>query len=366
MRNPLHSLCPYFAMFPEAFAETHVGALSQPGDYVFDPFSGRGTTLLQSLLMGRNAVATDINPVAFCVSGAKAAVPSLDSILAELAILEMLFNTYEPDQLKSERSCLPVFFHRAFHVTTLYPILFLRRVLNWRGNPVHRFIAALVLGSLHGDSSSYFSNQMPRTISTKPRYSLDYWRRNGLWPKKRNVFELLKTRAQYRLSSEVPEIVGRVALADAREGFQTFPFLQEKVNLVVTSPPYFDVTSYEEDQWLRLWFLGHLPRPTYRMLSKDDRHEIKSRYWQFLVEVWQGIAPLLSRDAKLVCRIGAKGMQAGEITTGLTESIKKAFPKSRKYGEPTLTPLRNRQTDCFRPGSKGCLFEIDHVFALSS
>ena len=24
----------------------------------------------------------------------------------------------------------------------------------------------------------------------------------------------------------------------------------------ITSPPYLNVTSFEEDQWLRLWFLG--------------------------------------------------------------------------------------------------------------
>lgn len=222
MRNPLHSLCPYFAMFPESFVETHVGALTLPADYVLDPFSGRGTTLLQALLMGRNAVATDTNPVAFCISGAKAAVPSLDSILTELKILEAQFDNYERDRLEGERSGLPPFFRRAFYATTHYQILFLRKVLNWRSNPVHRFIAALVLGSLHGDSPSYFSNQMPRTISTKPRYSLDYWRRHRLWPRKRDVFALLRSRAQYRLSSEVPGLVGRVALADPEKASTRF------------------------------------------------------------------------------------------------------------------------------------------------
>lgn len=101
------------------------------------------------------------------------------------------------------------------------------------------------------------------------------------------------------------------------------------------------------------------------MVSHDDRYEVKSCYWQFLVEAWQGIAPLLRKDARFVCRLGAKGMEAEEITTGLIESITKVFPKARLCGEPMITLLRNRQTDCFRPGSKGCLFEIDHTFALS-
>src|SRR5258705_2335387 len=41
---------------------------------------------------------------------------------------------------------------------------------------------------------------------------------------------------------------------------------------VITSPPYLDVTNFEEDQWLRLWFLGGPPYPTRHRLASDDRH----------------------------------------------------------------------------------------------
>ena len=70
-RHRFHSLCPYFAMFPERFAETWISRLTKPGDRVLDPFCGRGTTPFQSVLMGREAIACDINPVASCVSKAK-------------------------------------------------------------------------------------------------------------------------------------------------------------------------------------------------------------------------------------------------------------------------------------------------------
>ena len=39
MRHPLHSICPYFAMFPEYFVERHVLAHTKPGEVVFDPFA---------------------------------------------------------------------------------------------------------------------------------------------------------------------------------------------------------------------------------------------------------------------------------------------------------------------------------------
>jgi hypothetical protein len=366
VRNPLHALCPYFAMFPESFAEKHIRELTDPEDYVLDPFSGRGTTLLQSLLMGRHAAAVDINPVAFCISGAKAAIPSLESVIKELSYLEESFAEIGTEQLKQERAALPPFFRMAFYESTLYQILFLRAHLNWRGSPVHRFIAALVLGSLHGDSSSYFSNQMPRTISTKPRYSIKYWRTHKLWPHKRDVFAILRSRATYRLSGELPEFVGRVALCDARNAAKRFPTLREKIKLVVTSPPYLDVTNYEEDQWLRLWFLGHEPKPTYNRISKDDRYGTQKPYWEFLTEVWQGIAPMVRSDSSLVCRLGAKGMKLPELTESFYQSIRTVFPNAQMIGNPTISPLIKRQTEVFRPGSKGCSFEVDYLIRLFS
>jgi site-specific DNA-methyltransferase (adenine-specific) len=62
-------------MFPEAFAEAWIERLTKRGDVVLDPFSGRGTTAFQSLLMNRRAVASDVNDVAFCLTKAKTCAP---------------------------------------------------------------------------------------------------------------------------------------------------------------------------------------------------------------------------------------------------------------------------------------------------
>jgi hypothetical protein len=369
MRNRLHSLCPYFAMFPEEFAEEQIRRYSSRGDLICDPFSGRGTTLLQALLLERGAVATDINPVAYCVSAAKADVPRLSDVRREITVLERRYLHEKSDSLDPERLALPRFFRRAFYHSTLRELLFLRSVLRWQESRVHRFITALVLGSLHGEmdkSSSYFSNQMPRTISTKPDYSVAYWQTHGLWPRKRDVFELLRKRATFRLREEdVPGLSGSVALGDARIAGDLLPESRRKVKLVLTSPPYLNVTNYEEDQWLRLWFLGNEPCPTYKTISTDDRHLDPVKYWKFLKEVWEGIEPLLSKGAGLVCRIGAKDLKRDEVTDGLTESLKEVFPSLRRKKPPVVSRIRNRQTEYFRPGSKGCLYEMDFAFSVT-
>jgi DNA modification methylase len=52
----------HFATMPEALVERCVLAGSKPGDRVFDPFGGSGTTARVALSLGRKAVSTELNP----------------------------------------------------------------------------------------------------------------------------------------------------------------------------------------------------------------------------------------------------------------------------------------------------------------
>ncbi len=354
-KHKLHAICPYFAMFPHTFARAQILAHSRPGDTVLDPFSGRGTTLLESLLLGRRGIAVDINPVAACVTGAKSRVPDLPAIEARIDELEEAFAVASHDDLNHEARSLSPFFRRAFFHTTLRELLFVRSCLKWATDSTDCFLAALILGSLHGEmdrSPSYFSNQMPRTISPKPAYSLRYWDRRGLWPKKRRVFEILRSRAELRFRDAPPQTPGTSVLVDVREAATALTQHTNSVDLVVTSPPYLDVTSYEEDQWLRLWFLGGQPRPTYRKISQDDRHTKATDYWRFLSEAWKGVGPLLRRRAVIVCRIGGKRLEPEQVTRGLLVSLRAAFPEASLIGDLAVTYPSKRQTDSFRPGTQ--------------
>src|SRR5712664_3192739 len=100
-------------MFPETFVEKVLERFTSKGDLVFDPFSGRGTTLLQSLLMGRRAAASDINPVAYVISAAKARPPSTGATIQRLDELQFTFLA-DRTPWRRERMKLPEFFGRAF------------------------------------------------------------------------------------------------------------------------------------------------------------------------------------------------------------------------------------------------------------
>ncbi len=367
MNHRLHSLCPYFAMFPPTFVRSILRAYTKVGDLVFDPFSGRGTTLLESLLNGREAIACDINPVAYCVSAAKAKAPSLSHLLFEIEALESSYWRSSALTPEIHRRKLTPFFRRAFHAETLRQLLFLRRKLKWRHNPTHTFIAALVLGHLHGEmdrSPNYCSNQMPHSISSKPSYSLNYWRENELRPPERDVFDLLWDRAEYRLSDEPPPQIGRVVQADVRKAAQELRKYVGKVAAVVTSPPYLDITSFEEDQWLRLWFLGGPPHPTYGQVSLDDRHTKREDYWKFLYEAWAGIQPLLKPGAILTIRIGGKDLDKVDIVRHATETLRSVWSRIMMIDKPVSTLIPKSQAKTLSPDSVGCRFEIDLTYMI--
>src|SRR5947208_3767856 len=66
----LNGLCPYYTMFPLSFPFDALAA-SKPGEWVLDPFCGRGTTILAARLRGLPSVGVDSNPVAGAIAAAK-------------------------------------------------------------------------------------------------------------------------------------------------------------------------------------------------------------------------------------------------------------------------------------------------------
>lgn len=364
LRHRFHSLCPYFAMFPETFAAHWIERLTKAGDVLMDPFCGRGTLPLQALLMGRRAVGCDINPVAYCVTRAKTNSPSLPALRRRLTLLETGF---EPSEWEAERRRLPEFFQVAYKPATLRQLVYLRSKLAWRMSDTDCMMAAVILGVLHGESErspSYLSNQMPHSISTKPDYSVRFWRRHGFEAPRRDVFDLLRTQLAFRYESTPPETSGLTLQMDMRELARVKNRLPRPIRTVITSPPYLDVTRFEEDQWLRLWFLGGPPHPTYGRVSKDDRHSSLEGYWGLIADFWRVMGQVLGRKANVVVRIGGVRSQPER----LVRMLRGAALVSRRRVELVdheVTEIKKRQTVVLRPNARGCSVEIDCHFVMT-
>ena len=138
---------------------------------------------------------------------------------------------------------------------------------------------------------------------------------------------------------------------------------KEKVKLVITSPPYLDITDYHEDQWLRLWLLGGAKKPISGQ-GKDDRHRRVEAYWQFLREAWKGVVPLLQDSAQVVIRIGGTRLGQVELQDGLLESLN-ATGRKFKLMESRQTDIKNSQRRTFQPVPKKPSVEHDFRFKLA-
>jgi hypothetical protein len=176
-------------------------------------------------------------------------------------------------------------------------------------------------------------------------------------------FFVLDDLVKFRFTLRPARLRGAVQMGDARNASKLFPRLRSKVRLVVTSPPYLDVTDYAEDQWLRLWFLGGNPFPSPRQF-RDDRLTRKEEYWSFLQEAWTGMAPLLAPSSQVVIRIGGK-LPEDELAKNLLRTLREGFGSRRvkRKSAPSTSEVKGRQTNIFRPGA-GRSVEHDFVFAI--
>ncbi len=57
----VHALHPYLGKFVPQLVEVFLGRYFRPGDRVYDPFAGCGTTLVEANVFGADAVGCDIS-----------------------------------------------------------------------------------------------------------------------------------------------------------------------------------------------------------------------------------------------------------------------------------------------------------------
>jgi hypothetical protein len=104
--------------------------------------------------------------------------------------------------------------------------------------------------------------------------------------------------------SEPPE---GVSLADARLGDSRFanslPVTKRDFSVVITSPPYYGMRTYVEDQWLRNWFLGGPDHVEYGVTAQLQ-HTGKDVFAESLGAVWRNMARTRADNLHMYIRFG--------------------------------------------------------------
>jgi len=255
--HSLHEIS-YRACFKPQLPRFFIDRLTEPGQVVYDPFSGRGTTALEARLLNRIPVACDVNPLSRILLEPRLSPPTIADVSSRLSEIPWS----DSGELRDD---LLVF----YHVETLREICALRQYLLNREasgtlDHIDRWIRMVAVNRLTGHSKGFFSvYTLPpnQAVSIDAQIKINAQRNQA--PLRRHVAKLILaksnsllsdglTRCQeerdHQLKTEAKLITGSASgTPDIESG---------TIDLVVTSPPFLAVVDYAGDNWLRCWFCG--------------------------------------------------------------------------------------------------------------
>lgn len=290
----------YRACFKAQLPEFFIKRLTKPGDVVFDPFMGRGTTPVQAALMGRQAFGNDINPLSVLLTR-----PRLRPITVQA--VEDALNTVDWSRGEIEREDLFAF----YHPETLKKLEALRIWLAERAplgaddvDPIADWIRMVAINRLSGHSPGFFSGRsMPPNQAVSVKAQLKINEKLGVSPPERDVVAVIlkKSRTLLKNGCAPSQVQSSLHTGSA---WDTPGVANGSVDLTVTSPPFLDIVQYAADNWLRCWFAGIDPETV-----AIDMHRTE--------EAWTAMVHrVLAEQARILRPGGYVAFEVGEVRNG--------------------------------------------------
>ena len=329
--SSLHEIS-YRACFKPQLPRFFIERVTQPGEVVYDPFMGRGTTPLEAALLGRVPIACDINPLSILLTRPRLNPPTSDRVTRRLAKIDFtdhdefpedLLTFYHPDTLKE--------------ITSLKKY-FLQRAAADELDGVDEWIRMVAVNRLTGHSVGFFSvYTLPpnQAASAKAQRKINADRNQV--PPRRHVREIIlkKTRSLLgdcdEMTRRTLSRVGANALLLTNPAASTPRISSESVALVVTSPPFLDVVDYAGDNWLRCWFVGVDARSVAITVPKKLEH-------------WQEAMTAVFRELHRVLKPGGHvAFEVGEVRNGKIKLEEAVLPCGVEAGLKPLLVLINDQ-----------------------
>jgi hypothetical protein len=329
--SSLHEIS-YRACFKPQLPRFFIDRFTSPGDVVYDPFMGRGTTIIEAALAGRSPAGCDINPLSAILSEPRLSPPTIDDVAARLDSLNLTLAVSYPKELE-------VF----YHPETLREICALREYLlakaqrGWLDG-IDRWIRMVAVNRLTGHSPGFFSvyTLPPNQATTIEGQQKINATRNQV-PPRRDVRQLILTKTR-SLLADCDSAARSTLLRSAQRAMlitgpaRTTPQLKSgSVSLVVTSPPFLDVVDYAGDNWLRGWFCG------------IDTNDVPISIHRKLPD-WQTAMTEVLKELSRVLRPGGHvAFEVGEVRNGKVKLEEAVLPCGVAAGlKPVLVVINSQ------------------------
>lgn len=325
----------YRACFKPQLPNFFIKRFTKENDIVYDPFGGRGTTVVEAALMGRQIIQNDINPISTIFSAGRLALPSLLQVVDRLDSIPIYKN------LKSEID-LSMF----YDTDTLNEILSLRKYFTDRENSnqfdtVDAWIRMVATNRLTGHSSGFFSvYTMPPNQAVSAESQIRINEKRNQKPDYRDTKKIILKKTKQLLSG-----VSEVEIKNLHNAFKTALYLNkpadatteisaDTVSLVVTSPPFLDIVQYKDDNWLRCWF------------NNIDSEEVgKGITMSKTVDAWADqMLKVLKELHRVTKKNGVIAFEVGEIRNGKIKLDEVIVPLGITAGLTCEAVMINTQT----------------------
>src|SRR5262245_39916741 len=329
--HSLHEVS-YRACFKPQLPRFFIERLTRPADTVYDPFMGRGTTLLEAALRGRVPVGCDINPLSRILVEPRLRPPSVDAIRARLSSIDWMAAVECPDELRT-------FYHR----DTLQEICALKAYLldereSGSLDAVDEWIRMVAVNRLTGHSRGFFSvYTLPpnQAVSVAAQQKINA-NRNQV-PPRRSVPRLILAKSRSLLEdcsdgtrSVLAGIGDRYQLL-TQPAAETPAIASSSVDLVVTSPPFLDVVNYAGDNWLRCWFCG------------IDAGQVKLTVLKRIEDWRAAMTQVFAELGRVLKRGGHVAFEVGEVRAGTVRLEEHVIPCGVHAGlEPVLLLINSQ------------------------
>ena len=252
--SSLHEIS-YRACFKPQLPRFFIDLLTNKGDVIYDPFSGRGTTAIEAGLLNRNIISNDVNPISKIFTYPRLFIPTLKEIEERLDNI-----TFDYDVEKDLD--LSMFYHNdtESEVVSLRNYLYEKRMENTE-DYIDNWIRMIATNRLTGHSPGFFSvyTLPPNQAITRERQIKINQDRNQT-PPYRDIKKLIYNKSESLLKDVNEDVrqklntIGNHAQFLEKDARYTQEIESNSVKLTVTSPPFLNVVQYSKDNWLRCWF----------------------------------------------------------------------------------------------------------------
>jgi hypothetical protein len=180
-------------------------------------------------------------------------------------------------------------------------------------------VLAALLGIIHGHASFSLSIPSAHAFGMAPSYVRAYAKKNNLVRPIRDIAACLRKKVERCIPTEAgPQVVSSVVLGSALDLCNHFRQQAGIVDVVLTSPPYFNAQTYFKDNWLRHWLLD-----AETSVKPSDYLQTSSvfRYSTSIAIILEQCSTMLRPGGKLICVAGdVKLSRTGPSSSGLVNT----------------------------------------------